>query len=461
MRRHCGPVHRVLAGALLVLMLSACSVLNSEIDLQEIYARQAAELERITPVIIIPGVMGSRLVNAAGTEYWPGSSWNLATRRSWDHLGLPVAGMSPVATEPLQAQGLFDQVLGQDFYRQLVSALEDSGPYECQPANEWDGQANCLLFAWDWRDDFVKAAAELDRLVETIRRQLDDADLKVDLVAHSAGGLVARYYARYGGVDVLTEAEVPGPPAPWHNKVRNVVLIGTPNFGSVSALQQALMGESMGLLGRLSPAALATMNSMYQLLPHPDRAWMIGIDGLPVDRDLYDLAFWKESRWSIFDPAIRQRLRSRFADPDQAEAYLQALEAHMAAGLERGQRFHRALSLPLGESTASYVAFGSGCKLTPALCLLEEVNGEIKIHLWPEDIINPDPQINYQRLMLAPGDGRVTKSSLTGKGVSERFDDGLDSVFPLSYSVFVCAEHAQLPSDPTFRDNLLDILLVE
>lgn len=456
MRQH------VLAGLLLTaLLLSGCEALDAEIDLQEIYAQQAAEIERITPVIIIPGIMGSRLVSAEGTEFWPGSAWNLATRRSWAHLGLSVAGMSPTAVEPLQAQGLFDQVLGRDFYRELVSALEDSGPYECLPANEWDGKASCLLFAWDWREDFVKAAAELDQLVERIRNQLGDSSLQVDLVAHSAGGLVARYYARYGGVDVLTSQEVTGPPAPWHDKVRNVVLIGTPNFGSVSALQQALMGESMGLLGRLGPETMATMPGLYQLLPHPDRAWMIGIDGLPVDRDLYDLAFWKESRWSIFDPGIRDRLRSRFDDSEMAEAYLQALETHMTLGLERGQRFHRALSLPLSESGARYVAFGSGCKLTPALCLLEEVNGEIRIHLWPEDIVNPDPAINYQRLMLAPGDGRVTKSSLTGKGVSERFDDGLGSVFPLSYSVFVCAEHAELPSDPTFRDNLLDILLVE
>ena len=31
--------------------------------------------------------------------------------------------------------------------------------------------------------------------------------LKVDIVAHSAGGLVARYFVRFGAVDTLHEVE--------------------------------------------------------------------------------------------------------------------------------------------------------------------------------------------------------------------------------------------------------------
>jgi alpha-beta hydrolase superfamily lysophospholipase len=40
-----------------------------------------------------------------------------------------------------------------------------------------------------------------------LRRLQGDPTLKVDIVAHSAGGLVARYFVRFGAVDTLHEVE--------------------------------------------------------------------------------------------------------------------------------------------------------------------------------------------------------------------------------------------------------------
>jgi hypothetical protein len=59
--------------------------------------------------------------------------------------------------------------------------------------------------------------------------------------------------------------------------------------------------------------------------------------------------------------------------------------------------------------------------------------------------------------MLEPGDGSVTKASLLAR-------DSLDplaarSDFPIAWSMFVCEPHQNLPANPTFRDNLLNILL--
>ena len=41
------------------------------------------------------------------------------------------------------------------------------------------------------------------RLIEQLRRDYDDPTLKVNVIAHSMGGLVTRYYLRYGTVDAL------------------------------------------------------------------------------------------------------------------------------------------------------------------------------------------------------------------------------------------------------------------
>jgi alpha-beta hydrolase superfamily lysophospholipase len=40
----------------------------------------------------------------------------------------------------------------------------------------------------------------LERLIDTIRHDFDEPDAR-DIVAHSMGGLIARYYLRYGTVD--------------------------------------------------------------------------------------------------------------------------------------------------------------------------------------------------------------------------------------------------------------------
>ena len=58
-----------------------------------------------------------------------------------------------------------------------------------------------------------------------------------------------------------------------------------------------------------------------------------------------------------------------------------------------------------------------------------------------------------------PG-GYVTKASALGRNRLV-FGAGADEeeIFPLAYAVFLCREHSDLPGDPTFMDNLLNILL--
>ena len=166
--------------------------------------------------------------------------------------------------------------------------------------------SDCVLFAWDWREGMVAAARELDDLVERLRRLRGDPTLKVDIVAHSAGGLVARYFVRFGGVDTLHEVE-PTITFAGGQKVRQAVLIGTPNYGSIKALQKAITGYPTGL-ARLPPETIATMPGMFQLLPHPDRTWMIDIRGRRLDLDLYDVATWRRHHWSAWDPDVRARI---------------------------------------------------------------------------------------------------------------------------------------------------------
>lgn len=192
---------------------------------------------------------------------------------------------------------------------------------------------------------------------------------------------------------------------------------------------KAIMGDQVGR-SWLRPETIATMPGMYQLLPHPDRTWMLDTRGARIDLDLYDVAVWQRYEWSIWNPLARERVRVSLADPRAADTYLARFEGEFARQLERAKRFHRALSRPIAKAPTRFVVFGSACVPTAAHCVLEEIDGMVSIALLPSDIRKPVPGIPYEELMIEPGDGAVTKASLLARD-SLRIDAGR-SDFPIA-----------------------------
>lgn len=451
----------VVTVAMLVVGSGCASILAREPDLERLYAAHAAGGR--TPVIVIPGVFGSRLRDReSGEEIWPGSLLDLLTGRRLGQLALSAAGRATaVVGDRLEPGDFFFEAFGRDYYGTILATLTGPGGYHCIPSSELTergAEADCVMLSWDWRRDLVEGAGELDRVIRQLRLLRGDPRLRVDIVAHSAGGLVARYYLRFGATDVLDrddpEAAID---AAGGSAVRRTILIGTPNYGSVSALQGAIMGNTVGL-AMMRPELLATMPSLFQLFPNPNRTWMIDVDGQRLDVDLYDVETWRRYQWSIFDPEVRQRIIADASGSADPAAELRDREIFFAEALTRARRFHQALSTPLGDATTEYVVFGGDCELTPARCLLEEVDGRVLIRLNPEDVRARIPGVDYEALMLEPGDGRVTKASLLARD-SLSPDASQPGFFPIAYAVFICRSHADLPSDITFRDNLLNILL--
>ena len=87
------------------------------------------------------------------------------------------------------------------------------------------------------------------------------------------GGLIARYYIRYGRQDVLNDNDFPVNMY-GGERVRRVVLLGTPNLGTVEILNAFIDGINLGLR-TIEPETLVTMPSLYQLLPHPLNNWLV------------------------------------------------------------------------------------------------------------------------------------------------------------------------------------------
>ena len=202
------------------------------------------------------------------------------------------------------------------------------------------------------------------------------------------------------------------------------------------------------------------MPSLYQLFPHPLNDWLLTNEGKALKRDLYDVEIWRRFQWSIFDPQVRKRILARFEDASKAEAHLKTLEAYFEKHLERARRFVWSLTIKLAEPHPKLIVFGGGCTLTSARIIVEEINGESIIRLYPEDIVNRVNGVDYDALMLEPGDGSVTKASLLGRNV---LDPSVKrhkySFFPLDYSMILCEKHNSLTGNVNFQDNLLNALL--
>ena len=450
---HRADLTRSLAVLLLTAALLSCTSIQPQ--LSTLY-KTSGEATAQPPVILVHGAFGARLCDNDDKEHWPGGFHNILFG---DYRALALPAPEPVTHEhnqSLKTCGLTDTVAGKDFYGEIESTLTGAGGYlRTEPGTAvLDNQRRYYRFTYDWRQDNHLSAAKLDALVNQIRVDHGNQELQVDIVAHSMGGLVTRYWLRYGAVDVLGGNEFP-----LNNtgagKARKVILVGTPNLGSTSALQQILTGADFGI-NKIQAEVLLTFPSAYQLLPHPIVDSILGTNGKPLQRDIYDLDKWRALQWGPFNPTLRLRLHAN----GWSEQQIIAFETYVGLQLERARRFVWSLTVKNNEAPHELIVFGGDCVPTPARILIEDIDDESHVRLWPDEVKQPKNNIDYQSIMLEPGDGAVTKASLLARTELDpsiprhRYSD-----FPLDYAVMFCGDHSDLPGNITFQDNLLHILL--
>ncbi len=455
--------HLVVAVVALVLglWLAESELFDPRPNLKRLFEQSRVVTDQ-PPVVFIHGVLGSRLHDPqTGEEGWFSSPWRLLLdefRHLANEIDADTLELKPSRYVPSALAG---NIIGKDFYGNIIRTISHYGGYELATAGRpvEPDKKHYYVFLYDWRQDNVESARRLADLIDQIRLDYADPELKVDLVAHSMGGLIARYYLRYGREDMLNGNDFPVNMY-GGDRVRRVILLGTPNLGSVEMLNAFIYGIKLGFR-RISPETLVTMPSLYQLLPHPINDWIVNASGEPLDRDLFDIAIWRRFQWSIFDPELRARVGARFADPDEAERYLALLERFFHKSIERARRFVWSLTVPLPEEHPLLIVFGGDCHLTPARILVEEVDGESMVRTLPEQISNPLPGVEYEKILLEPGDVAVTKASLLGRDV---LDPSVPrhqySYFPLDHAVVLCEKHNSLTGNVSFQDNLLNALLV-
>lgn len=415
------------------------------------------------PLVLIPGAFGSTLRDLrTGEEIWPASDAQLLLG-NYTALELPI---DEHTLEPLAGGHgpgrVFREGLGRDFYGQVLDTLRRDGGYvrcEAGAAPLCEPSRALYVYVYDFRLDIPHAARGLAELIDRIRTDFSDPALQVDILAHSNGGLLARYYALYEKADLPPEGEPLQPTRAGAANIRRLLQVGTPNLGTLQPVLSYLRGEEIGL--RHIPAeVIATCTGAPQLMPHPSVPWLVAMDGHAIDVGLYDIETWREFGWSLYDPAIAARTVARHGGGAEGKRYLEVLKEYMAKHLRRGRRFAESLAVPPDPRDVRPYVFGGDCELTLARLVAESTGGRLRARERIADIAAPMPGIDYEAVMFEPGDTVVTRSSLLGRR-------SLDVAAPrspveplrIANSVFLCERHQQLTGNPSFLDNVLHALL--
>ncbi len=386
--------------------LSGCSF--------EKYMFNQSPTDRV-PVIFIHGLFGSELrdLNAGGKLCWGEFfSGNMLDKSMFYNLALPLdangkcAELTPGGLLEYSRTGGFLIRTRQERYSVFTDMLKSMGylPEKCDLPRGCN-YSTLFVFCYDWRKSIDENAALLADFIEEksayLARQLQYSDRKqevrFDLIGHSMGGLIARYYVQFGKSPLGRKGD-PLPRTSWYGRkyVRNVIMISTPNGGYADTLVEMINGLKLSPLAPVFPAGvLAAFPSYFQMLP--DTAFKsIRFAGSGENADIFDVALWKKYHWGLLkdcseNRTLLEKMYPQYGWKAQSEIVLE----NLTYNLERAGRFKYLMANPMGvpPEPLRFYCFASAGIRTAGKVLIDEDSGKIT------------------EIATVPGDGKVSFAS--------------------------------------------------
>ena len=423
-----------------------------------------------SPVIIIPGMLGTQLLDPeTGKVIW-GKILDLKGLNPHQALINPdVDGLElPVDVRPIQNNRdrlipiskltsfqMINRILEVRVYRHLFESLSRCGLTEGN-IQQCSINANLYFFPYDWRRDLVETAFLLGERINEIKRVYKDPDLKVTLVVHSMGGVIAKYYMMYGQKDVISDVrhvdEIPEPDYSGARNIDKIFFLGTPHHGSVYSFKVLHKGRYLMPFVSASRWVTFTMPSLYEMLPLDTRSLFVDTHGNPVALDIFDIQTWTEHGIGIFNDVewktFERECAILFPDSSPELAHKKWFEFRdfVEAALERGKRFQTALAkMDWGKVEPQYYIIAGNCHPTLSA-------------------------IQFQPLESGKYEFRAVKGRSFGRFFNERyyftdrgdkyvlFRDQVSEMHAATDVLFGCFVHSSIPSNHEVQRMIIENL---
>lgn len=445
-------------------------------DLRVLYNRSARyHRPDRNPIIVIPGLLGSRLRDPnSGKIIWgafDNEAANPANAMGARALATPLEADGPFTdpTKGAKVDGVLDRVrvslagvpfeLGQ--YAQILSTL-GAGGYRDESLGlsgvDYGGDHfTCFQFAYDWRLDNSQNAAALKQFMDLKRRYVAEKyaekfnidmrpeEIKFDVVAHSMGALLLRYFMRYGEQQPIG---INPPQLNWAGAqyFDRAVLVAPPNAGTALTLLYLTQGRDFGrpILPFYPPAILGTYASIYQLLPRPRHqpVFWNGDHSAPLE-NLFDPVIWRRYQWGLAAPdqdSIRAKLLPNVSGAEDRLSIATEVQERL---LRSARIFTASLDVPAGPTPGVQAMLVAGdAQQTPQALSMDENSGVLSV------------------MDSGPGDGTLLRSSALLDERSEAdWTPDLQSPLRFNTSLLLPLNHIGLTRSPIFSDNVLYWLL--
>jgi len=206
------------------------------------------------PLVLIPGIAGS-VMEKNDVGYWPSILYGTIEELH------PLTG-----TPDIEAVDIIRYFATASVYGDLIAHLvNDRGYVEydhraaAEPftsdylvTNKFQQRPNLFLFPYDWRRSNADHSSTLRAYIDRIRGLHNGR--KVNVIAHSMGGLVFRRFV----LDHTVPAE---------ESVAHVATVGSPLWGAPVGIYRLITGEFFDLLGILDSLTGSTMRDLLFAIP--------------------------------------------------------------------------------------------------------------------------------------------------------------------------------------------------